>query len=233
MPRKPQRPCRYPGCPHLTDGVYCEEHAKVMEQHYEKFQRGYSPGKRYGRAWKRIRDRYVHKHPLCEQCLKEGRYVCNVPYIFIIENLFFPYRIFLCNTSGVISFPFHDDLVYARLLCVFRIHKTILCFCQLFTIACYCHSRIKILRAFQGFICLRKRNVLICKNGGGNGKRSFYFAVVFTLAGTNHLRRTNVTVVRISNLVINILFQRSILAFHSKGYSRFDGIPCICLIRNR
>ena len=50
MPRKPQRPCRYPGCPHLTDGVYCEEHAKVMEQHYEKFQRGYSPGKRYGRA---------------------------------------------------------------------------------------------------------------------------------------------------------------------------------------
>ena len=75
MPRKPQRPCRYPGCPHLTDGVYCEEHAKVMEQHYEKFQRGYSPGKRYGRAWKRIRDRYVHKHPLCEQCLKEGRYV--------------------------------------------------------------------------------------------------------------------------------------------------------------
>ena len=75
MPRKPQRPCRYLGCPHLTDGVYCEEHAKVMEQHYEKFQRGYSPGKRYGRAWKRIRDRYVHKHPLCEQCLKEGRYV--------------------------------------------------------------------------------------------------------------------------------------------------------------
>ena len=75
MPRKPQRPCRYPGCPRLTDGVYCEDHAKIMEQHYEKFQRGYSPGKRYGRAWKRIRDRYIHKHPLCEQCLKGGRYV--------------------------------------------------------------------------------------------------------------------------------------------------------------
>jgi 5-methylcytosine-specific restriction protein A len=50
MPRKPKRPCRYPGCPNLTDGVYCEEHAKIMEQHYEKFQRGYSPGKRYGRV---------------------------------------------------------------------------------------------------------------------------------------------------------------------------------------
>lgn len=75
MPMKPKRPCRFPGCPRLTDGVYCEEHAKLMEQHYEKFQRGYSTGKRYGRAWKRISDRYVRKHPLCEQCLKEGRYV--------------------------------------------------------------------------------------------------------------------------------------------------------------
>ena len=74
MPMKPKRPCRYPGCPKLTDGLYCEEHAKVMQQHYEKFTRGYSSGKRYGRAWKRIRDRYVHKHPLCEMCLKQGRY---------------------------------------------------------------------------------------------------------------------------------------------------------------
>ena len=73
MPRKPQRPCRYPGCPHLTDGVYCEEHAKVMEQHYEKFQRGYSPGKRYGRAWKRIRDRHIAQHPLCEVCKRNCR----------------------------------------------------------------------------------------------------------------------------------------------------------------
>ena len=73
MPRKPQRPCRFPGCPNLTDGVYCEEHAKVMEQHYEKFQRGYSTGKRYGRAWKRIRDRYVKAHPLCEECEKQDK----------------------------------------------------------------------------------------------------------------------------------------------------------------
>jgi hypothetical protein len=42
MPMKPKRPCRYPGCPKLTDGLYCEEHAKVMQQHYEKFTRGYS-----------------------------------------------------------------------------------------------------------------------------------------------------------------------------------------------
>ena len=75
MPRKPKRPCRYPCCPNLTDGIYCEEHAGVMERHYEKFQRGYSTGKRYGRAWTRIRHRYANKHPLCEMCMKEGRYV--------------------------------------------------------------------------------------------------------------------------------------------------------------
>lgn len=26
MPRKPKSPCRYPGCPNLSDGVYCEKH---------------------------------------------------------------------------------------------------------------------------------------------------------------------------------------------------------------
>lgn len=30
--------------------------------------------KKYGRCWKRIRDRYAAAHPLCERCLKEGRY---------------------------------------------------------------------------------------------------------------------------------------------------------------
>ena len=48
MPMKPKRPCRFPGCPRLTDGVYCEEHAKLMEQHYEKFQRGYLRASRCG-----------------------------------------------------------------------------------------------------------------------------------------------------------------------------------------
>jgi 5-methylcytosine-specific restriction protein A len=75
MPRKPKRPCRYPGCPRLTDHTYCEEHEKMMQRHYDTFTRGYSTGKRYGRQWRKIRTRYVRKHPLCERCLLEGRYV--------------------------------------------------------------------------------------------------------------------------------------------------------------
>ena len=75
MPRKPKRPCSYPGCPELTEGRFCEKHEKEENKRYEKYDRDPAVRRKYGRAWKRIRDRYVHKHPLCEQCLKEGRYV--------------------------------------------------------------------------------------------------------------------------------------------------------------
>ena len=75
MPRKPKQPCAYPGCPNLSDGRYCEQHRKLVEKNYEQYSRDPEVHKKYGRAWKRIRDSYVHKHPLCEQCLKEGRYV--------------------------------------------------------------------------------------------------------------------------------------------------------------
>ncbi len=57
MPRKPKRPCSYPGCPELTDRRFCEEHAKKEAARYEKYDRDPATRKRYGRAWKRIRDR--------------------------------------------------------------------------------------------------------------------------------------------------------------------------------
>ena len=73
MPRRPKTPCRYPGCPELVDGRYCEKHQKIMDARYEKHDRSPATKKRYGRGWKRIRDRYIAAHPLCEQCIKEGR----------------------------------------------------------------------------------------------------------------------------------------------------------------
>lgn len=74
---KPRSPCRYPGCREFCEPgeQYCPEHKKLMEQHYDHFTRGYKHSKRYGNNWKKIRDRYVSSHPLCEMCLKEGRYV--------------------------------------------------------------------------------------------------------------------------------------------------------------
>ncbi|MCR4437284.1 MAG: HNH endonuclease [Peptococcaceae bacterium] len=73
MPYKPKRPCSYPGCPKLTEGRFCEEHAKQEAARYEKHQRDPATRKRYGRSWKRVRDRFLAEHPLCERCQKEGR----------------------------------------------------------------------------------------------------------------------------------------------------------------
>ena len=73
MPFKPKRPCSHPGCPKLTDSRFCEEHSKKEAKRYERYQRDPAMKKRYGRSWKRIRDRYIAAYPLCEQCQKNGR----------------------------------------------------------------------------------------------------------------------------------------------------------------
>jgi 5-methylcytosine-specific restriction protein A len=73
MPRKPKRPCSYPGCGRLTDGRYCNEHRQVAERQYNHYVRDPDTNKRYGRAWKKIRARFLLQHPLCEQCKSECR----------------------------------------------------------------------------------------------------------------------------------------------------------------
>lgn len=74
MPRKPKRPCSYPSCPELVeDGSYCEKHKKEISKDYEKYKRDPLTKKRYGSAWRKIRKRYIDNHPLCEECLKNGR----------------------------------------------------------------------------------------------------------------------------------------------------------------
>lgn len=72
MPRKPRHPCAYPGCPELTEDRYCERHAKETARNYEMYKRDPKTKRRYGRAWKRIRDRYISLHPFCEECMREG-----------------------------------------------------------------------------------------------------------------------------------------------------------------
>jgi 5-methylcytosine-specific restriction protein A len=74
MPYKPKHHCAYPGCDRLAvREQYCAEHISKVREQYNKYERSPDINKKYGRAWKRIRDRYVMEHPLCELCLKEGR----------------------------------------------------------------------------------------------------------------------------------------------------------------
>jgi 5-methylcytosine-specific restriction protein A len=75
VPRKPKRACQQPGCPNLTDGLYCEQHQREANARYNKYERDPESNKRYGRKWKRIRDRYTKAHPLCEECQKRGKLV--------------------------------------------------------------------------------------------------------------------------------------------------------------
>lgn len=75
MPRKPKRPCSFPGCPKLTEGRFCEEHERIENKRYEMYDRNKDTKKRYGREWQRIRKRYVEGHPFCEECFKRGNLV--------------------------------------------------------------------------------------------------------------------------------------------------------------
>lgn len=73
MPHRPKRPCSWPGCGLLADGRYCDEHRHLAERAYNRYGRDPETRKRYGREWRRIRERYIHAHPLCEQCEKDSR----------------------------------------------------------------------------------------------------------------------------------------------------------------
>ncbi len=71
MPRKSKIPCKHPGCPKLaevSDG-YCEERKPLHPTRPSADKRG------YGSRWRKVRARYLHKHPLCVKCMSEGRYV--------------------------------------------------------------------------------------------------------------------------------------------------------------
>ena len=75
MPHKFKKPCAYPGCPNLTDETYCPEHKQLREKEYEAYKRDPDHSKKYGNNWRRIRAMYVKQHPLCEECLKQGKLV--------------------------------------------------------------------------------------------------------------------------------------------------------------
>lgn len=75
MPKKAKRPCRYSGCPNLTDNEsgYCEKHLSLVPK--RKYFRDYKHTERYGYQWRKIRAIFLSENPLCEMCKREGRYI--------------------------------------------------------------------------------------------------------------------------------------------------------------
>jgi 5-methylcytosine-specific restriction enzyme A len=68
MPRKPLKPCRYPGCSELTENRYCSKHQKQIDSKYNKFNRPFK--KLYNSRWRKRRKQFLQEHPLCESCKK-------------------------------------------------------------------------------------------------------------------------------------------------------------------
>lgn len=73
MPKKAKRPCKYNGCPNITDDAsgYCEMHKSMARKLYP---RSYVHTERYGYQWRKLRRFFLTNNPLCQQCLQEGRF---------------------------------------------------------------------------------------------------------------------------------------------------------------
>lgn len=74
MPTAPKRGGAYDNCPNLAvaHSQYCEEHKRLYDRSYDKFQRRAGYNKRYGSRWKKVRKLYAESHPFCEKCLERG-----------------------------------------------------------------------------------------------------------------------------------------------------------------
>ena len=75
MPHKALKACAAQGCAKLFSGagIYCDEHAKAKNHHYNKYERDPEAKKRYGYHWRKVREYFLKGHPLCEMCRKDGR----------------------------------------------------------------------------------------------------------------------------------------------------------------
>lgn len=71
MPGKPRVPCGHPGCPELIEPgtKFCEKHKPL---HPEITRPAAKRG--YGSRWQKASKAFLQSHPLCAECLKQGRY---------------------------------------------------------------------------------------------------------------------------------------------------------------
>lgn len=71
-----KRPCRNPRCPNVVKigEQYCPDCEKAEEKRYDE-QRGSARQRGYDRAWEKLRNAYLQRHPLCERCERRGHVV--------------------------------------------------------------------------------------------------------------------------------------------------------------
>ena len=73
MPYRPAHPCRYPGCPALTNQPYCSKHAaQHKDMRLSAARRGYDAD------WRAFRIEHLLMEPLCRTC---GRPATEVDHV--------------------------------------------------------------------------------------------------------------------------------------------------------
>lgn len=86
MPWKGKVACGHPGCPELIPAgtKYCAKHSGL----HKDGERISSSRRGYDRKWRAFRKRYLKAHPLCVECMKEGKYVAatDVDHIKTIRD---------------------------------------------------------------------------------------------------------------------------------------------------
>lgn len=74
MPRKPKKPCSYPGCPNLTENRYCICHKSMAPVPAPRIHNSFY----YTPEWKKARKEYLEVHPSCICCGKTATIVDHV-----------------------------------------------------------------------------------------------------------------------------------------------------------
>ena len=96
MPHIPKKPCRYPGCPELTNETFCEKHKKASNRIYNLYQRDTLSRTFYKtKEWVELRKIKLRQSPFCEECKKNGTIVVGkiVDHIVPIKQGGAPYDI--------------------------------------------------------------------------------------------------------------------------------------------
>lgn len=72
VPRRPNTPCKYPGCARLVPygRKYCDEHRDI-----ERNERPNAETRGYGREWQKARQNFLKRHLWCVRCKEKGKFV--------------------------------------------------------------------------------------------------------------------------------------------------------------
>lgn len=76
MPRRPLKPCTFPGCSRLVEKDCCDLHARIKRSFYKA--RDENRGFYSSVKWQRLRGWFIRRNPLCVLCLRPAEVVDHI-----------------------------------------------------------------------------------------------------------------------------------------------------------